>query len=328
MTEEVDAGQPLTKIERDLVLQYLVDNKVPLTITPEDKPEMQNATLIGETLPSAGNGARLSASEIFPVAIPSGQTDVLKEGIIILRNAARTVLPFVGKRVRVQFYFNHLGLYFVTEMRKFSKGLALVIPATIKRIRNFTSESDFSFYAKISYEITGATVSIDCIPRAGYNLFSTPVWEDIEKAKQKEAKNLFEKFISGIKKSNATPAGNGMQLISIVRYLTETRGSVVESIQGRVKPFGIIFADEKRIVLTQEEGCDNLDSSLRYNLSLCFSLANTKLLRRIIKLECVPENIYEYDTSKCISLKYLSLKAEDRRFLYERITGERFDLEP
>lgn len=325
MTEDGDEGQSLTKIERDLVLQYLVDDNVPLTITLEDKPEKQDVTLVDKKT-SAEDKMRLPASAVFPVAIPSEQTDVLKEGIILLKNPARTVLPFLGKKVRVQFYFNRLGLYFITEMKEFSKGLAIVIPSAIKRIKEVKSSSDYSFSAKISYEVTDATVSIDCLPRDGYSLFTTPKWSDIDETRQKEAKDLLEKFVNEIKTSRTAPVGNGIQLIPIVRYLTAPRVPVVESIQGRVKPFGIIFADEKRIVLAQDEGCNNLDASLHYNLSLYFSLPNNKLMKRTVNLECIPENVYEYENSKCVSLKYGELKAEDSRFLYERVTGVKFDL--
>ena len=36
----------LTRIERELVLQYLRDDNVPLTVTLEEKPEQSDASLV------------------------------------------------------------------------------------------------------------------------------------------------------------------------------------------------------------------------------------------------------------------------------------------
>ena len=58
-----------------------------------------------------------------------------------------------------------------------------------------------------------------------------------------------------------------------------------------------------------------------------FVLADNKLLKRKVTVDCSVENIYRNENHaelKCISLKYNNLKKEDYRFLYERITGEKY----
>ena len=84
MAEETE----LTQIERELVLQYLRDDNVPLTVTLEDKPEMSDADIVDDKTIGTSDESRVPASAIFPVAIPSRQIEVLNQGIILLKNAS------------------------------------------------------------------------------------------------------------------------------------------------------------------------------------------------------------------------------------------------
>ena len=91
----------LTGIERELVLQYLIDGNVPVTLTPLDDEEKDSS---GEIKPAT--------SAIFPVAFKAEKITVLEQGIILLKNPMQSVRNFAGKKVRVEFYFNRLGLCF------------------------------------------------------------------------------------------------------------------------------------------------------------------------------------------------------------------------
>ena len=72
----------LSGIERELVLQYLIDGNVPVTITPID-----DATE-NEEVPHL-------STVVFPVAIKPDNISVLKEGIILLKNPnLRELLQF------------------------------------------------------------------------------------------------------------------------------------------------------------------------------------------------------------------------------------------
>lgn len=107
----------LTGIERELVLQYLIDGNVPVTVTPIEKNlDKQSEDAI-----------RPPISTIFPVALKGEQIQVLKQGIILLTNPPKSFENFKSSKVRVEFYFNRLGLYFNTEIKEVSSGLALVI---------------------------------------------------------------------------------------------------------------------------------------------------------------------------------------------------------
>ena len=119
------AGSELSGIERQLVLQYLIDGNTPITVTP-----------VEESGSSEGEKEKIKSdsSRIFPVALRAEQMTVLDQGIILLKNPPENIKSFDGKDVRVQFYFNKIGLYFVTKMKKVSSGPAIVIPAAIQRV--------------------------------------------------------------------------------------------------------------------------------------------------------------------------------------------------
>ncbi len=332
----------LTKIERELVLQYLVDDNVPLTVTLEERPEKSETEIVDSKTPAVEKENRIPVSAVFPVAIPSEQIKVLNQGIILLKNPARTVVPFLGHKVRVSFYFNHLGLYFITEMKECSAGLAIVVPGSIKRIPETVSKIDYDFTCQLSYKAVDTVISIDCLPLPGYNVFATPKWSEILEENQHEAKSLLERFVQEVKSSRSDPSNkgsvvprtNGLHLLTVVRYLTEKSTSLEnvrlpEAIEGRAKPFRILFADDKRLLLACSEGCEKLDADLDYNLSLFFTLSDNRLLKRTVCCEVSVENVYENENRpdiKCVSMFYKGLKEEDLRFLCERITGRFFDM--
>ncbi len=322
----------LTRIERELVLQYLRDDNVPLTVTLEEKP-LQNEKNLTENKVDIDADEKIPLSAVFPVAIPSRQIEVLDQGIILLKNQERTVEPFLGKTVRVQFYLNRLGLYFISKMQRYSKGLAIVVPSQIFRVPDLVEKRDFDFYAELSFKSDdGSSVSYDCIPAKNYALFFKPKWSDIEEKNQQNAKSLLEKFIDDLKSGKSNPAGNGVQLLSIVRFLTEERKFVAESVEGRAKPFEIIYVDDKRILLasndiSSSDSAGNFHQDAQFELRMTFSVNKNKLFKRKISVESTVENIYDLTSdsnSKCFSLKYENLKEEDLRFIYERINGKSF----
>lgn len=320
----------LTRIERELVLQYLRDDNVPLTVTLEEKPQQSETSMVDSRTDIPVKESRVPASAVFPVALSSSQLDVLKQGIILLKNPARTVQPFLGKLVRVQFYFNRLGLYFITEMKEFSQGLAIVVPSSIKRIPDPVTKSEYDFSGTVSFTTGNSTVSIDCIPLAGYDVFVRPKWADVSESNQREAKSLLEKFVADARSGEGAPLGNGLHLLSVVRYLTEKNIVSAESVEGRAKPFNVIFIDDRRIILAGDAGTESLEEGTEYTLTLSFVLAANRLLKRTVVVSCKVESVFLNENSpdlKCIAMKYENLKEEDYRFLYERITGKKYGID-
>ena len=142
------AKNELTGVERQLVLDYLVDGNAPLTISLEKED-------------SSGSLGQEPVQPVFPLALKAEQIQVLEQGIILLKNAPESASLFLGRVVRVQFYFNKLALYFITKVQavpaKKSKPeepvtLALVIPVSIFKVEDKKNLEKSGFSVTVYYE--------------------------------------------------------------------------------------------------------------------------------------------------------------------------------
>lgn len=304
----------LTGIERELVLQYLIDGNVPVTVTPIEKNlDKQSEDAI-----------RPPISTIFPVALKGEQIQVLKQGIILLTNPPKSFENFKSSKVRVEFYFNRLGLYFNTEIKEVSSGLALVIPAEICRITELETERKLDFSANLFYSCSGNTdVHFNCYPLENYRLFSKPIWSDVPEEFQRKAKDYLEEFIVHAKKQGT--AGNGLQLIPVCRFLAESKPKM-QSVEGRSNPLDIIYADYERIVFASDVESMHLESGAEYALEMAFPIESNVIKTRRMVLTCFVEGMYQNNekTFTAAVCKYTSLKEEDARFLYEKTTNKIF----
>lgn len=314
----------LTKIERELVLQYLRDDNVPLTVTLEDKPEQIEGELNSDKTDFISEEEKISPSAVFPVAIPTAQMEVLDQGIILLKKSVRSFNEFLNKKIKVQFYFNHLGLFFTSVMKEYSKGLAIVIPSSIYRIPDLIQKKNFDFIAELSFNSNNDNkIKYDCFPRDNYRFFTNPRWNEIEIEKQVLAKSLLEEYVSEIKKSEEKTFDNGLHLISVVRFLTETNYNYnLQAVEGRVEPLEIIYTDNTKIVLSSFKK-DKLSNGCNYDLCFSFSIPENKNFKRIIELKASVVNVYSYEERETYVLRFDEVKEEDNRFLYERINGKK-----
>ena len=80
----------LSGIERELVLQYLTDGNVPVTLTPEiSGKDSDNPHPLG--------------SAVFPVALKAEKIKADKTGLIQLVNPPQSVLSLKKKNVKVKY---------------------------------------------------------------------------------------------------------------------------------------------------------------------------------------------------------------------------------
>ncbi len=302
----------LTGIERELVLKYLVDGNVPVTVTPVD-----------ETAVDADEIRPLS-SEVFSVSIEAANVSVLKEGIILLQNVPSSVSDLTGKVVKVEFYFNRVGLYFTSVMKAVSSGPAIVIPKEIFKIEDAVVEKKYDFSATLYYSNHGE-VQFSCVPCDGIELFTRPVWSSIDLPEQQAAKEYLEKFVPLARKNGR--AGNGVQLINICNYFVKEKLVLMEAVQGRVKPFDILFVNHERIVLGFEKNdALSLSEGSEYPLNMFFAMKEAPAVVRSVFVTGKIDTIYESSdgTRFAADCHYTSLKEEDCRFLYEKATSTLF----
>lgn len=314
----------LSGIERELVLQYLIDGNVPVTLTPLDSvksPVSENKSL--NSLNSAVFPVALSGA--IPIALRGEKVRAQKSGLILLENPPQSVLAFSGKKVKVEFYFNRVGLYFHSDVTETSNGLQLQLPDNINYIEDIEDKKVYDFTASFYFECrTQSDLNINCIPWSGTTLFMRPAWKEIPLQNQNKAKKYLEIFVEQAKVEKN--AGNGIQLIPVCNFLTYTEEKRMESLQDRVKPVSILYVDHERIVFGNEMKGLNLILGAEYALKLSFNLKEGPIESRDLFVTCKVNKIYNDVTGSkyCADCVYTSLQEEDRRYLYEKATSRLF----
>lgn len=304
--------EQLSGIERDLVLQYLMDGNVPVTLTP-----VENNVTPDESIHSV-------PSQIFPVAIKGDSIKVHKNGKIYLENPNQSVIGFANKTVKVEFYFNRVGVFFISLVKEEKKSLVLTLPETISRIKDEEEKDEYDFSAQLFFECKNKKdINERCIPWEHEQLFNRPVWKSIPLENQKLAKDYLEKFVEEAKIEKN--AGNGIQLIPVCNYLTLNEEKM-EAVQNRKKPYYILYVDHERIVLGYDGETEYIKGD-EYGLKMSFSIKESPVASRDIFVTCAVNKIYQTEKNNnkaCLDLVYTTVQEEDIRFLYEKATKKHF----
>ncbi|MBQ8776303.1 MAG: hypothetical protein IJ937_06920 [Treponema sp.] len=301
-------NEKLTGIERELVLQYLIDGNVPVTVTPV---ESENDADTIHSVPS----------QIFPVVIKGENVKVSKSGEISLKNLPQSAVSFKSKNVKVEFYFNRVGVFFESKISETKDGYTIELPKEISRIQDVEEEHLYDFSSVIYFDFNNKKdLNIKCVPSKIVELFERPVWKLIPLENQKKAKDLLEKFVEEAKVQKN--AGNGLLLIPVCNYLT-FENTQFESIENRQKPVEILYIDHERIVVGFEQNDDFVQNE-EFGIKLIFSLKKGPILTRDIFVTAFVNKIYKNENKFCIDFKYTTLQEEDMRFLYEKTTKSLF----
>lgn len=301
----------LTGIERELVLQYLIDGNVPVTLTPIEQSEQKDNSDTIHSVPS----------QIFPVAIKGENVKASKSGQIFLENVPQSAINLKSKLVKVEFYFNRVGLFFESIVKESKEGFTLELPNEISRIQDVEEEQLYDFSAVLYFDFKNKKdINTKCVPSKIVQLFERPVWKSIPLENQQNAKKLLEKFVDEAKIQKNI--GNGLSLIPVCNYLTYENHQF-EALENRVKPFEILYVDHERIVLGFESENDFVEKD-EYGLKFIFSLKKGPILSRDIFVTAYINKIYTHNSKKCVDFVYTTIQEEDLRFLYEKATKNLF----
>ena len=301
-------NEKLTGIERELVLQYLIDGNVPVTVTPV---ESENDADTIHSVPS----------QIFPVVIKGENVKVSKSGEISLKNLPQSAVSFKSKNVKVEFYFNRVGVFFESKISETKDGYTIELPKEISRIQDVEEEHLYDFSSVIYFDFNNKKdLNIKCVPSKIVELFERPVWKLIPLENQKKAKDLLEKFVEEAKVQKN--AGNGLLLIPVCNYLT-FENTQFESIENRQKHVEIHYTYHERIVVGFDQNDDFVQNE-EFGIKLIFSLKKGPILTRDIFVTAFVNKIYKNENKFCIDFKYTTLQEEDMRFLYEKTTKSLF----
>lgn len=283
------AKNELTGVERQLVLDYLVDGNAPLTISLEKED-------------SSGSLGQEPVQPVFPLALKAEQIQVLEQGIILLKNAPESASLFLGRMVRVQFYFNKLALYFITKVQavpaKKSKPeepvtLALVIPASIFKVEDKKNQEKSGFSVTVYYEASSKKnekhqTDIVCDFDERFPLFVHSDYKEIAKL-----------------------------------YLSEKEISEAESIEGRIHSPKVVYIDSARILFGARKTDMPFAADYEYAVLLRFPISGPVKERKVY-FTCVVDEVFEnYDCNRlCACAKISSIREEDVRFLSDKMSHE------
>ena len=301
----------LSGIERQLVLQYLMDGNVPVTLTPisNDKTD---------------DGVKSLNSQIFPVAIKPEKITVEKSGKIYLEIPPENNILHATS-VRVEFYFNRVGLFFVSKIDYENNKIVIYLPEEIDRIKDVEEEVNYDITGILYFEYEGKKeLNEKCIPWNDNELFERPIWKSIPLENQQLAKSYLEKFVEDGKTQKNI--GNGLQLIPICNFITNQNNDSMEAIQGRKKDMYILYLDHERIVLGIENPLTKYEEKSEFGLKLSFSIKESPILSRDIYVTFYVNKIYKNEKSSriCLDCVYTSIQEEDVRYLYEKATKRLF----
>ena len=309
-----EKNDKLSGIERQLVLQYLMDGNVPVTLTPVILEEKKSEKI------------HSISSQIFPVALRAENIKVTESGKIYLENPPQSVIGFENKEVKVEFYFNRVGLFFIETIKKDNNTLYFELPNEISRISDEEDTKEYDFSAVLYFEYKNKKdLNIKCIPWNKIDLFTRPAWKSIPLENQHNAKKLLEIFVEQAKEEKN--AGNGIQLIPICNFLTSSNNDKMESLQNRVKPINVLYVDHERIVLGFDDLPEDFFKGSEFGLKMSFLLKESPILSRDVYVTFFVNKIYKADNSElqaCIDCVYTSIQEEDIRYLYEKATKTHF----
>ena len=309
-----EKNDKLSGIERQLVLQYLMDGNVPVTLTPVNLEEKKSEKI------------HSISSQIFPVALRAENIKVTESGKIYLENPPQSVIGFENKEVKVEFYFNRVGLFFIETIKKDNNTLYFELPNEISRISDEEDTKEYDFSAVLYFEYKNKKdLNLKCIPWNKIELFTRPAWKSIPLENQHSAKKLLEIFVEQAKEEKN--AGNGIQLIPICNFLTSSNNDKMESLQNRVKPINVLYVDHERIVLGFDDLPEDFFKGSEFGLKMSFLLKESPILSRDVYVTFFVNNIYKANNSElqaCIDCVYTSIQEEDIRYLYEKATKTHF----
>ncbi len=304
----MNAGDELNAMERNMVLQYVKTQDAQMTVALEQADFQQEQ----------GTG-----KSVFPVGIPDEQLSVFPNGVFVFDYAIRALEAFVDKNVRVQFYYNHIGLHFVSRLQRTQQGYAVIVPLKLMRIGEVRSYSRDDFSAVISYAVKGQkSVDLPCLPDRDFDLFSKPSWKSVEPYLQSAVQQYYERFAYDL---GATGQEDLTFLIPVCRYIS--RPQETEAVEGRANPYDIIYIDHSRIIFGTKSGeTSPLKVSAAYTVKLEFGIFATEFFKRTIRSGVTVSDLYAgKDGQRCFVCAFSGMKTEDTRFIYEKFSGKKFE---
>lgn len=305
----------LSKVERDLILTHLIDEKPLLLLKP----------LTTKYLPHEKESFQ------FPqITIQPHSYHLVNKGIIFFPFKDFSFTIPHGTALAVIFHFKGRALIFESQFSHLEKGYALVIsPYIFKQTDDRLSEEKRikgNFYFGLQND---PSLSVPFFSRPSTPLFSIDLWKDLSADAEKKLLRLIETEFN-IKQSlselyiesNQNEKKLYYPFVNIALYLSQKEERTNESFLGRARPLEIIFLSDTSIVFASESIREIMHEQSEYFISI--KIPVLRLTRTIDCTVFVDQVLFDSidGVHKEVALCSIrSLQEENRRFLKEKLYG-------
>lgn len=305
----------LSKVERDLIINHLIDEKPLLLLKP----------LSTEYLPHEKENFQ------FPqVTIQAQSYQIINKGIIIFPFSDFSFSIPHAVSLAVLFYFKGRALIFESIFSHLEKAYALVISPYIFKQTDDSVSQERQIHGNLYFGLQNeTTLFVPFYTRSTIPLFSIDLWKNLspksEKTLLKLIDNIFQTKLSLTElyiDSTENEKKHYYPFVSAALYLNQKDEQKTESFMGRVKPLEIIFLSDTHIVFASESIQEVLHDKSEYFISI-----KIPVLRFTRQIDCTVfvDHLLldEIDgVKKEIAISSItSMQEENRRFLKEKFYG-------
>lgn len=235
-----------------------------------------------------------------------------------------------SKKLRVDFYYNGLGVYFYSKVSIFENSFCLFLPDEFFNISEKLSAENPKISVTLYYPLRSQRkfpaqnfLPIKCLvdekifekPRLEIENSENPDEAEFDSSVKTWILNLLENDKENLENLDL---GNGLFLVSVGKYILKKSSQRIEPLQGRKKTLEVIFLDETRIVFASEKENMILALNEKLKIRLKFPLPSP-LKSRDVNFSIEVFHFFENpETSRvCADCKITEIKEEDKRFLSE-----------
>ncbi|GMO60172.1 MAG: hypothetical protein Ta2A_06250 [Treponemataceae bacterium] len=169
--------RPLSRLERDIIISYLIESHVILNVIYRNK-----------------------TNTLENIRLETGFDGVVVEntGFIRIKKNISNIEQVLGRSIAIVFYFRKLGLTFHSKLTREDDAFCFDIPANIFRLNEKQGEISKQVSADIYLNVTeGKKLALACIAKGKYQLFKCETWQNFGESNKALALTLLQQY-SGI----------------------------------------------------------------------------------------------------------------------------------
>lgn len=303
----------LSKVERDLILSHLIDEKPLLLLKP----------LSNKYLPHEKESFQ------FPqITIQAQSYHVVNKGILFFPYSDYSFSIPHNTSLAVLFHFKGRALIFESQLSHLEKGYALVISAYIFKQSDDSLSQEKKIQGKFYFGLENESkLFVPFYSRPSISLFSMQLWKDFSPDSEIIFKKLIQNFLNKtITLSDLHIDTEETKLyypfVSAALYLSQKDEQISESFLGRAHPMELLFLSDTDIVFASESIQSVMHEKSEYFISI--QIPVLRLIRHIDCTVFVDHIFFDsigFGKKELAFCKITFIQEENRRLLQEKLYG-------